>query len=158
MKVSAEIVHKAVGIVLEHEHLPPMGLAHAVALEPIFITTRLLTHLTIPSQLCKALSFDAVAYGFRGEEPATLFCLAHSSSRTAVCTAAPVKTAIAHALPSRGEPCNTADVEVNALTLRAHTCSSSYTHNDFMRAAARSWMTWMSCLVNNALFQKSKGF
>ena len=79
MKVSAEIVHKAVGIVLEHEHLPPMGLAHAVALEPIFITTRLLTHLTIPSQLCKALSFDAVAYGFRGEEPATLFCLAHSS-------------------------------------------------------------------------------
>jgi hypothetical protein len=77
VKVSAKIIHKAIGIVLKHEHLPTMRLAHAMALESVFIATCLLAHLTIPSQLCKPFCFDAVTYGLRGEESATLFCLSH---------------------------------------------------------------------------------
>jgi hypothetical protein len=77
VKVSAKIVHEAVGIVLKHEHLPTMRLAHAMTLKAILIATCLLAHLAIPSQLCESFGFDAVANGLRGEESATLFCLSH---------------------------------------------------------------------------------
>jgi hypothetical protein len=81
VKVSAEIVHKAVWIVLKHEHLSAMRLAHAMALETVLVAACLLAHLTIPSQLCEPFGFDAVAYGFGGEESAALFRLSHSTSR-----------------------------------------------------------------------------
>jgi hypothetical protein len=77
VKVSAEIVHKAVWIVLKHEHLSAMRLAHAMTLETVLVATCLLTHLTIPSQLCEPFGFDAVAYSFGGEESAALFSLSH---------------------------------------------------------------------------------
>ena len=68
-------------IVLKHEHLPTMRLAHAMTLKAILIATCLLAHLAIPSQLCETFGFDAVAYGFGGEESAALFRLSHSTSR-----------------------------------------------------------------------------
>ena len=77
VKVSAEIVHKAVGIVLKHEHLPTVRLAHAVTLETVFISTCLLAHLAIPSQLCESFGFDAVADGLGSEESTTLFSFPH---------------------------------------------------------------------------------
>ncbi len=78
MKVSAEIIHKAVRIILKHKHLSTMRLAHAMALKTIFISTCLLTHLAIPSQLCQSLGFDAIAYGLRSEKSTAFFGLPHS--------------------------------------------------------------------------------
>jgi hypothetical protein len=88
VKVSAKVVHKAVGIVLKHEHLPTMRLAHAMTLKTVFIATCFLAHLAIPSQFCQPFGFDAVSDGLWGKESATLFCLSHEMVRIDYCCCA----------------------------------------------------------------------
>jgi hypothetical protein len=88
VKVSAKVVHKAVGIVLKHEHLPTMRLAHAMTLKTVFIATCFLAHLAIPSQFCQPFGFDAVSDGLWGKESATLFCFSHEMVRIDYCCCA----------------------------------------------------------------------
>ena len=58
-------------------HLALVALAHAMALEPILISTLLLAHLTVPSELLETFGFDSVGDCFRSQE----IVLPHWSSR-----------------------------------------------------------------------------
>ena len=61
-------MHDRARIFGEDAHLPQVRIGRLVAFEPIFISTLLLAHLAVPSQLLQTFGLDAVANSFGGEE------------------------------------------------------------------------------------------
>jgi hypothetical protein len=65
LELFGEIFHILIGAFRKQLHLSLMRFGHAVTFEAVLITTLLLTHLTIPTQLLQAFRLDLVTNPFQ---------------------------------------------------------------------------------------------
>lgn len=61
-------INDTIRVLTEHLHLALVALTHAVALEPVLVTTLFLAHLAVPTEFLETFCLDTVGDCFRSQE------------------------------------------------------------------------------------------